>query len=88
MSNPELNSGGKVRVALTLVLKPEELQELQEQQERLASLVATQAYPVFESLVGLLAQIQYQAFQTKPCPTTKDSSVVETIVTVEDEEDE
>jgi hypothetical protein len=59
MSNPELNPGGKVRVALTLVLKPEELQE---QKERLASLVATQAYPVFESLVDLLAQIQDQAF--------------------------
>ena len=57
MSNPELNLGGKVRVTLTLVLK---LEELQEQKERLASLVETQAYPVFESLVGLLAQIQYQ----------------------------
>jgi hypothetical protein len=85
MSNPELNSVGKVRVTLTLVLK---LEELQEQKERLASLVATQAYPVFESLVGLLAQIQYQACQTKLCPTTKESSVVGTIVTVEDEEDE
>jgi hypothetical protein len=85
MLNPELNPGGKVRVALTLVLKPEELQE---QKERLASLVATQAYPVFESLVGLLAQIQYQACQTKPCPTTKESSVVGTIVTAEDEENE
>lgn len=85
MSNPELNPVGKVRVTLTLVLK---LEELQEQKERLASLVATQAYPVFESLVNLLSQIQYQACQTGPCSTTKDSSVVGPIITEEDEEDE
>jgi hypothetical protein len=85
MSNPELNPVGKVRVTLTLVLK---LEELQEQKERLASLVATQAYPVFESLVNLLAQIQYQACRTDPCPTTKGSLIVEPIVMEEDEEDE
>lgn len=58
MSNPELNPGGKVRVALTLALN---LEELQEQKARLESLVETQAYPVFEGLVALLARIQDQA---------------------------
>ena len=57
MSNPELNPAVQVQVTLTL-----NLEELQEQKERLASLVETQAYDVFEGLVALLAQIQEQAF--------------------------